>query len=527
MNTPPWGTWLRAVALSLLAAPAVHAADSTAPGFELSRFEPAGRGSRFFGLETLDWRQGPTLGLVADYAYKPLVIYEVNDANQREVATVAKHFALGSLGGTWSPIAQLRLGADLPVLLYGDGSPGQIGLVSYAAPRRTGVGDLRLMADWRFWGAATDRFRAALGVKLFLPTGDPTAYSGEGTLRGTVQVQGAGEALPWLSWSARLGLHLKGTDTTFAGGQIGSEAQLGLALGARAFDGRLTVGPELNAATTLKSAFSAPSTSVDLLFGAHFDVTSQWRVGLAFGRGATVALGSPSFRGLLNVEWVPAAGESCQSCQDQLAAARRELEAQRAAQAQAAAEARAAKDASDAEEARRQAKARADAEAAAAAAEHAAADDDGDGVANGVDACPEQVGFVSGDAARSGCPTGALVDGQLVLDLVRFRTNSDVILPESDAILEKVLAAMTQLPAEYRYRVEGHTDDRGPAAFNTDLSQRRAKSVVAWLVAHGLDAKRFEATGLGPSRPVSPNDSDAHRQLNRRVEIHITNLEGR
>lgn len=518
---------MRVAAISLLAAPAVHAADSTAPGFALSRFEPAGRGSRFFGVETLDWRQGPTLGLVTDYAYKPLVIYEVNDAGQQEMATVAKHFALGSLGGTWSPFAQLRLGADLPVLLYGEGLPGQIGLVSYAAPRRTGVGDLRLMADWRFWGAANDRFRAALGVKLFLPTGDPLAYSGEGTLRGTVQVQGAGEALPWLSWSARLGLHLKGTDTTFAGGQIGSEVQLGLALGARAFDGRLTVGPEILAATTLKSAFSAQRTSVDLLFGAHFDITSQWRVGLGLGRGATVALGSPSFRGLLNVEWVPAAAESCAPCQEQLAATRRELEAQRTAQAQAAAEARAAKEASDAAEARRQAKARADAEAAEAAAARAAADDDGDGVPNGVDACPDQSGFVSGDAARSGCPTGAIVDGQLVLDLVRFRTNSDVILPESNSILEKVLSAINQLPADYRYRVEGHTDDRGPAAFNTDLSQRRAKSVVAWLVAHGLDAKRFEATGLGPSRPVSPNDTDEHRQLNRRVEIHITNMEGR
>ncbi|MFZ5441229.1 MAG: transporter, partial [Myxococcota bacterium] len=329
--------------LALLAATAVHAEDSTAPGFALSRFEPAGRGSRFFGSETLDWRKGPTLGLVGDYAYKPLVIYQVDGASQTEVATLAKHFALGYLGGTWAPIAPLRVGAELPVLLYGEGSPGQIGLVSYQAPRQTGVGDLRLLADWRFWGGASDPFRAGLGVKLFLPTGDRTAYQGEGTFRGTIQLQAAGEAFTWFGWAARFGFHLKGTDTTFAGGQIGSEMQAGLALGARLMDGRLTVGPELAAATTLKSAFSAGSTSVDLLVGAHYDISSQWRVGLGVGRGATVALGSPSFRGLLNVEWVPPTEEGCQPYKEQLAAqqalAAREAEA-RAQAEKAAAEAR-------------------------------------------------------------------------------------------------------------------------------------------------------------------------------------------
>ena len=110
---------------------------------------------------------------------------------------------------------------------------------------------------------------------------------------------------------------------------------------------------------------------------------------------------------------------------------------------------------------------------------------------------------------------------------VVFKTGSDVILPASDALLQKVLEAINALPADYHYRIEGHTDDRGSAALNQDLSQRRAKSVVTWLVKHGMDRQRLEAAGFGAARPVASNDTEDDRQKNRRVEIHITNLEAR
>lgn len=525
--------WVHAVMCSaLLAANAARAEETQATGFALSRFEPSGRGSHFFSTESLDWRDGPALGLVGDYAYRPLVVYQTDSTGKVDVTTVARHFALGYLGGTWSPISQLRVGAELPVLLYGDGTNAQVGLVTYAAPRQTGVGDLRVMGDWRFFGTATSMLRLGVGVKLFLPTGDPTAYMGESRLRGTVNVNAAGQISPYFAWSTRLGVHLKGADTTYAGGEVGSEFQFGLALGARLFDGRLFAGPELNAATTFKNAMSAQSTAVDVLFGAHLNVTPQWRVGAGVGRGATVALGEPSFRGLLNVEWVPPAEAGCEPYQHALAEQQKLAQQEAAARAAAevaADEARAVRAALEAAQAQRVADAAAAAAAAAAeadaAAQQALADDDGDGVANAQDACPHVAGLMIGDASRAGCPVGAVVNGQLVLDLVRFKTNSDVLLSESTDILEKALEAIKKLPADYRYRIEGHTDDRGPATFNTDLSQRRAKSVVNWFAAHGLDAKRFDAAGFGPQRPVAANDSEEHRQLNRRVEIHIVNLE--
>lgn len=532
MTHPSSKLWSRLTsALLLLAAPAALAEDSVAPGFSLSRFEPSGRGSRFFTLESLDWRSGsaPTLGLVGDYAYKPLVIYRVSPEGHQEVLSVAHDMGLAHLGGTYAIGDAFRVGVDLPVLGYGYGRAGQIGLVSYDPPLRSGVGDLRLSGDWRFFGGAFDSVRAGLGVSLYAPTGDPAAFMGDGALRGSLQLQAAGDVSNYLSWSARVGVLLSGLETQYAGGQVGSEAQGALAVGVRALDGRLIAGPELSAATTLKNAFDGQSTAVDLLIGAHYAVSPQWNVGLGVGRGLTAAFGEPAVRGVLSVEWAPQLGEtnSCEDLKAQLAAQEKAAADARADAERIAAEQKAAEQLAAQKRAEEAAEQKRLAEEKAAALARAAADDDGDGIANGEDRCPDKAGIRSAEASKSGCPNGYVVGDQLVLDLVRFKTGSDVILPASDALLQKVLEAINALPADYHYRIEGHTDDRGSAALNNDLSQRRAKSVVAWLVKHGMDRKRLEAAGFGAARPVASNDTEDDRQKNRRVEIHITNLEAR
>ena len=59
------------------------------------------------------------------------------------------------------------------------------------------------------------------------------------------------------------------------------------------------------------------------------------------------------------------------------------------------------------------------------------------------------------------------------------------------------------------------------------MKPSHTKSVVTWLVKHGMDRQRLEAAGFGAARPVASNDTEDDRQKNRRVEIHITNLEAR
>ena len=69
--------------------------------------------------------------------------------------------------------------------------------------------------------------------------------------------------------------------------------------------------------------------------------------------------------------------------------------------------------------------------------------------------------------------------------------------------------------------MEGHTDQKGTAAYNVNLSGRRAASVVNWLVKHGAAKGRLYSKGYGRSRPIDTNDTEEGRQNNRLVELHI------
>ena len=73
--------------------------------------------------------------------------------------------------------------------------------------------------------------------------------------------------------------------------------------------------------------------------------------------------------------------------------------------------------------------------------------------------------------------------------------------------------------------IEGHTDSTGSLAYNMTLSEKRAQSVANYLVAQGLDINRMTITGLGPDFPVADNATSEGRQLNRRVEVILPNLQ--
>jgi OOP family OmpA-OmpF porin len=69
--------------------------------------------------------------------------------------------------------------------------------------------------------------------------------------------------------------------------------------------------------------------------------------------------------------------------------------------------------------------------------------------------------------------------------------------------------------------VEGHTDNVGKPKYNKKLSDKRAASVVKWLVDHGIETTRLRSAGIGMDRPLASNDDEVGRQTNRRVEFHI------
>lgn len=72
--------------------------------------------------------------------------------------------------------------------------------------------------------------------------------------------------------------------------------------------------------------------------------------------------------------------------------------------------------------------------------------------------------------------------------------------------------------------IVGHTDSTGSLQLNQDLSNRRARSVAAYLEGNGVASSRISSYGAGPSQPIASNDSAAGRAQNRRVEINLRPL---
>jgi len=146
-------------------------------------------------------------------------------------------------------------------------------------------------------------------------------------------------------------------------------------------------------------------------------------------------------------------------------------------------------------------------------------------ICRGIDQCPMEPENYNSYQDDDGCPDqAARVEGKkiVILETVLFYYDETRIKEESYGILDDVVKVMTQYPNITKVRVEGHTDTRGNAGYNLKLSTGRAKAVLDYLVAHGIDAKRLVSQGYGESRPlVTPEKGEADYQKNRRVEFNI------
>jgi OOP family OmpA-OmpF porin len=72
--------------------------------------------------------------------------------------------------------------------------------------------------------------------------------------------------------------------------------------------------------------------------------------------------------------------------------------------------------------------------------------------------------------------------------------------------------------------IEGHTDSSGDAAFNQQLSEKRAEAVKAELVANGANPDKIKTVGYGESKPIADNGTREGRAKNRRVEIRVEGI---
>ncbi|MFO0740616.1 MAG: OmpA family protein [Labilithrix sp.] len=492
-------------------------------GYASNLSNPSERGSNWFMLDSLDLRGSGrlALGLVNDYSYRSLETYRADGSIN---GSIVRNQYVAHLGGAIVLADRVRIGLTVPLQVFGDGRSRTIGGVFHRGNDDTAVGDVRGSVDVRLLGRYGDAATVAAGAEVFLPSGSPASYNGDGKPRLLPRVLFAGEAGP-VAYAARLGFMVRGRDEDFLDGRIGSQLVYGASVGTWLADHRILVGPELYGTTVVSDgrAFDKRTTPIEVLLGAHADVGSNLRVGAGAGTSIAPGYGSAVARALLSLEWVPGEakpdpppppppdrdGDGVPDADDACAWAPGPKSGDPALNGcpppavpppcpppPPAVECPACAD----------------------------QDRDKDGITNEADACPDQAGAADPDAKKNGCPKAFLDQGVIkIREQVRFRTGSAEIEAGKDSqeVLEAVLAVLKAHPEIAHLKIEGHTDDRGDATKNKALSKARAAAVVAWLVGKGIEASKLSSEGVGADRPLEPNTTDAGRAANRRVELHV------
>jgi OOP family OmpA-OmpF porin len=468
-------------------------------GFAVDRFEPAGGGSEWLTLESLDFRGHlrPGAGLVMDLALKPVVIY---DRNGNQVTSLVNHQAMAHADVALVLWSRLRLDVNAPVVVSQGGLAGQIGGEMYTPPSGERLGDVRLGADIRLFGEAQHGITAAVGAQLFLSTGHQSAFTSDGGPRVWSRLSVAGETGP-VNWAARVGYHYRPTYKCGCTLTPGSELTGALAVGIRVLPA-LLIGPEVYASTPASGdrVAKAVASPVEVLLGFHLFIARDWAVGGGAAPGLTDGAGSPLWRFVAAVQYwpafvPPAPAPPLPSPPPPPAPTPRPAPAPPPPPPLPP---------------------------PPPPPPPPPSDRDGDGIVDPEDACPDTAGPSNTDPSRNGCPVARIEGGQIrIRDQVKFKTDSAVILKESNYILIGVVKILTDHPEIKRLRVEGHTDTQGKPSYNKKLSQRRAASVVKWLIRFGIGKKRLTSAGFGQERPIANNLTEDGRRENRRVEIHI------
>jgi outer membrane protein OmpA-like peptidoglycan-associated protein len=151
-------------------------------------------------------------------------------------------------------------------------------------------------------------------------------------------------------------------------------------------------------------------------------------------------------------------------------------------------------------------------------------DTDHDGIPDREDKCPTEPGPPQNDGCpyKEDVPVVEIETERLELrDAIQFDTGRDTLKGGSFRVIDVIAKVLAEHPEIQRIQVEGHTDNVGAAAYNKELSQRRAQTVVSYLVKKGIAMDRLVPMGYGFERPVASNATAGGRAKNRRVEFTI------
>jgi OmpA-OmpF porin, OOP family len=174
-------------------------------------------------------------------------------------------------------------------------------------------------------------------------------------------------------------------------------------------------------------------------------------------------------------------------------------------------------------------------------------DRDNDGIRDDLDGCPDEPENYNMFEDDDGCPDDdrnvsildiddpCRVDSEkcsrsrvivkkttiVTLESIEFEYDKAIIRPISFPTLDAIVQSLVDNPEINVVEVRGHTDERGDDGYNLDLSERRAKSVLAYLTSHGIASDRLTSTGYGEKLPIDLRHNEEAWAKNRRVEFQI------
>ena len=545
-------TALLAGLCSLLGATRASAQASALSSAPLDRFEPSPAGDSFFAVPSADvaGHLRPAVGLTWTHARDPLVLRTASGRTP-PLHWVDHQMILHAMASV-QLLRRVELDIDFPFTVSQGGTSGSLGGVSVVAPSGATLNDVR--AGARVVLLRQDRGipAAALAFSAWFPTGDAESFTGGGSARYAPSLIVGADYSRFL-WSATLGRRFQ---RERAGQLIGSQIFAGAAA---AFKWqKLQIGPELTisaGAGDTVSPLVRDIAGAEILLGARYGL-GPFTLGLGAGPGLGQGVGTPTYRLFASLSWAietgsPGSGQGSSGAragdgtktgtlpltQPKPPAPPPDLDGDGVLDGADLCPT-VAGDASP-EAFRRGCPADRDRDGVHDVDDHcpdvpgALSDDpvkngcpldtDGDGIVDTKDACPAEQGNPTSDPKTNGCPDAVRIQGTqiIILQQVSFETARDEIKPDSFGLLGQVASVLAQHPEIARLAVDGHTDSRGAEKANINLSQRRALAVVRWLTEHGIDARRLEARGFGPRRPLADNTTDAGRARNRRVEFLI------
>jgi len=344
------------------------------------------------------------------------------------------------------------------------------------------VGDARVGGSVLLYGRTTGP-QVGLAATLAVPVGSQNSFTGDRGI-GAELLATAGFVGPGYRVIANGGVRLR-PEADYVTTDQGTELIGRAGVVVPFVNNRLMASLEFDvmARASGRDAYKALGSPILTLLGARYHFSNGLCVGAGAGLGLTEAPGSPAFRTLVTFGYSPEPKEPKKGSPSK------------------------------------------------------GVDSDGDGILDIVDKCPFQPEDFNGFQDDDGCPdieddkdkiADHSPDGPLTLEQVvtlpapiEFKFDTAIMLPGAEIYLNQVLNLLQKHSEVLKIEIQGHTSSEGGPEYNLRLSNDRSKAVYQWLVDHGIDGQRLVPRGYGLTQPLVPNDSEPHRQKNRRVQFRL------